>query len=132
MIIDVLFAIALIIACFKGYRKGLILALFSFAGFIIGLTAAMKLSAVVADHLKSRVNISDKWLPFISFLIVFAVTVLLVRWGGKLVEKSIESVELGWVNKLAGVLLYAVLYSIILSIFLFFAEKINFLKPSTI
>jgi membrane protein required for colicin V production len=132
MIIDITFVLLLIWACFKGYKKGLIVALFSFIGLVIGLAAALKLSAVVADHLKNSVNVSAKWLPFLSFILVFIVVVLLVRLGAKLIEKTLEVALLGWANRLGGILLYTLVYTIILSIFLFYAEKINLLKPATI
>jgi membrane protein required for colicin V production len=132
MIIDIIFAILILLACFKGYKRGLIVAVFSFIGFVIGLAAALKLSAIVANHLKNSVNISAKWLPCLSFILVFIVVVLLVRIGAKLIEKTAEAVLLGWANRLGGILLYALLYTIILSIFLFYAEKINLLNEATI
>jgi len=130
--IDVIFAVIIVIACIKGYQKGLIIALFSLVAFIIGLAAALKLSAVVAGWLNGSANISAKWLPFISFAVVFFVVVLLVRWGGKLIEKTFEMVLLGWVNRLGGIIFYAALYIIIFSVFLFYADKIHLLKPETI
>jgi len=130
--IDIIFAILIIIACVKGYQKGLILALFSIVAFIIGLAAALKLSSVVAGWLGNNANISARWLPFLSFAIVFFVVVLLVRWGGKLIEKTFEMSLLGWVNRLGGIIFYAALYIIIFSVFLFYAEQVHLIKPETI
>lgn len=130
MIIDLLFCVLLILACIKGYRKGLIIAVFSVIALIAGLAAALKLSAVVADNLRGSINLSAKWLPFVSFAIVFFAVVFLVYWGGKLVEKTFQMVLLGWVNRLGGIILYVALYTVILSIFLFFAEKMVLLNPS--
>ena len=75
--IDIIFAIIIIIACIKGYQKGLIIAVFSIIAFIIGLAAALKLSAVVAGWLNGQANISAKWLPFISFALVFLLLYIL-------------------------------------------------------
>ena len=130
--IDLIFAVILIIAVIKGLRKGLAVALFSIVAFIIGLAAAMKLSAVVAVYLQKNVAVSNHWLPFISFIIVFLVVVVLVNLGGKLVEKTFEMAFLGWANRLGGAIFYMILYIIIFSIFLFYAEKINLLKQDTI
>ncbi len=132
MFIDLIFAIFMFIAIFKGSQKGLIIALFSIIAFILGLAAALKLSTAVAGYLKESVNVSDKWLPFIAFALVFFVVVLLVRLGGKLVEKTFQIALLGWINRLGGILLYVALYTIILSIFIFYAEKLQWLKPETI
>jgi len=132
MFIDFIFAVIIIIACIKGYQRGLVVAVFSIIAFILGLAAALKLSTVVADHLKGSISVSAKWLPFISFALVFLAVVLLVRWGGKLVEKTFQMAMLGWVNRIGGIILYAALYIIIFSIFLFYAEKLLLLKPSVI
>lgn len=130
--IDIIFAILIIVACIKGYQKGLIIALFSIIAFIIGLAAALKLSSLVAGWLGQNANISVKWLPFLSFALVFFAVVLLVRWGGKIIEKTFQMALLGWVNRLGGIIFYAALYIIIFSVFLFYAEKINLLNPETI
>ncbi|MFN8244203.1 MAG: CvpA family protein [Ferruginibacter sp.] len=131
MIIDLLFAILLVMAAIKGYRKGLILAVFSLLAFFVGLAAALKLSAVVAGYLKDSISVSARWLPFLSFLLVFLGVVLLVHWGGKLVETSFQAIMLGWVNRIAGILLYAVIYTLIFSIFLFYAQNLHLLKPAS-
>jgi membrane protein required for colicin V production len=130
--IDIIFIILMIAACVKGYQKGLIIALFSIVAFIIGLAAALKLSAVVAVWLGGNANISAKWLPFISFALVFFGVVLMVNWGGKLIEKTFEMALLGWANRIGGIIFYVLLYIIIFSIFLFYAEKIHLLKSETI
>jgi membrane protein required for colicin V production len=132
MLIDLIFAALIILAIFKGYQKGLILAVFSIIAFIIGLAAALKLSTVVADYLKTSVSVSAKWLPFIAFALVFFLVVLLVRLGAKLIEKTFQAVLLGWLNRIGGILLYALLYLIILSIFVFYAEKLQLLQPAAI
>jgi membrane protein required for colicin V production len=132
VIIDFIFAALMVLAFLKGWQRGLIVALFSIIAFIIGLAAALKLSTAVAGWLGSSTNVSAKWLPFISFALVFFVVVLLVRLGGKLIEKTFQAVMLGWANRIAGILLYAALYTIIFSIFLFYAEKIQLLKPATV
>lgn len=132
MLIDLIFAACMVFAIIKGYQKGLILAVFSIIAFIIGLAAALKLSAVVAGYLKDSVSVSAQWLPFISFALVFLLVVLLVRWGGKLIEKTFQVVLLGWLNRIGGIIFYAALYIIILSVFLFYAQKLHLLQPSAI
>jgi membrane protein required for colicin V production len=132
MLIDLVFAVLMIVAIVKGYRKGLIIAVFSIIAFIIGLAAALKLSAAVAEYIKDSVSISSKWLPFIAFAIVFITVVILVRLGAKLIEKGFQLVLLGWLNRIGGIIVYVVLYIIILSIFLFYAEKLQLVRPSAI
>lgn len=131
MILDIIVVIILILAVIKGYRQGLIVALFSAIAFIVGLAAAMKLSVVVAGYIGQAVKISDKWLPIISFAVVFIIVVLLVRWGAALIQKSVEFAMLGWLNRIGGILLYVGLYILIFSILIFYADQLGFIKPET-
>ncbi len=130
--IDIIFAILILIAIVKGYKKGLIIAIFSSIAFIVGLAAALKLSATVAMYLQNNVAISSKWLPFLSFAVVFIIVVLLINLGGKLLEKTFEMALMGWANRVGGILLFISLYIIIFSIFLFYAVKINLFEEGTI
>ena len=132
MLIDIIFAVFMVIAIIKGYQKGFIIAVFSIIAFIVGLAAALKLSAVVAAYLKNSVHVSDKWLPFIAFAVVFFAVVILVSLGGKLIEKVFKVVLLGWLNRIGGIILYTTLYLIIFSIFIFYAEKLQLIQPSAI
>lgn len=132
MIIDILFIICMVFAIFKGYRNGLIVAVFSLAAIIVGLAAAMKLSVYVAKQLGEHTSVSQSWLPFISFALVMITVVILVRLGATALQKMAELVLLGWLNKLAGIVLYIVLYVLVLSVMLFFAEKLHLLDQNTI
>lgn len=132
MLIDIIFAVFLLLALMRGYRQGLIIGLFSLLSIIIGLAAAMKLSTVVAGWLGDSVNMSKEWLPLVSFILVFFVVVLLIRLGAKAIERAVEVVLLGWVNKLAGILLYAVIGLLVFSVLLFYAEQMQLIQPATI
>lgn len=132
MLIDILFLVLMIIALIKGYRKGLVLASFSFVGIFLGLAASVKFSAVVAGWLKEYTHTSVAWLPFLAFLIILIAVWILVRIGSKLIEASLELVMLGWLNRVLGILLFAFLYASIFSVVLFYADKMHILKPSMI
>lgn len=132
MLIDIIFAVLLVLAVWKGYEKGLIIGLFSLIAIIIGLAAAMKLSTVVAGWIGRAVNISQEWLPLVSFIVVFIVVLLLIRLGARAIERTFEVAMMGWLNKLGGILLYVAIYTIVFSVLLFYAEKMQLIKPETI
>lgn len=132
MLLDIITAILLLVAVFKGLRKGLVVALFSFLAFFIGLAAALKLSVFMADYIGSNVEISQRWLPALAFFVVFLMVVLLVRLGAKAIEAALRLMLLGWLNRLSGVLLYILLYFFIYSILLFYATQLHLLKDETI
>ena len=132
MIIDIAFLVIIILAIFKGLRKGFILGIFSLLAFIIGLAAALKLSVIVAAYLQKNVVTASRWLPVLSFLLVFIAVILLVGLGARLIKKTIDFAMLGWLDRLGGMVLYIIIYTIIFSVILFFAEKLLFLKPEVI
>jgi len=131
MILDIIFAVIVIFAIIKGIQRGLIVGLFSFLAVIIGLAAAIKLSAVVAGHIGKAIKISDAWLPLISFAIVFIGVILLVRLGANLIQKTVEIGILGCIFRLGGILFYLAIYIIVYSVLLFYAEQIKLLQPIT-
>ncbi len=132
MLIDVAFLIIMLFAFFSGIRKGLIIGIFSFLAFIIGLAAALKLSAVVAKLLANSTGETAKWVPVLSFVLVFVAVALIVHLGARIIKRTISLAMLGWVDKIGGVLFYIVIYTIVFSVVLFFAEKTMLIKPETI
>ncbi|MES2881189.1 MAG: CvpA family protein [Bacteroidota bacterium] len=131
MQIDIIAFILICMAIFKGWQKGLIVALFSFVAFIVGMAAALKLSVAAARYLGDAVHISQRWLPVIAFVAVFVIVVLLIRLGAKLIEGAVNLVMLGWLNKLGGILLFLLIYFFIFSILLFYAGQLQLIKPAT-
>lgn len=132
MLIDIITVILFIMAIFKGLRKGLVVAVFSFFAYFIGLAAALKLSALVAGYIGSNVEVSQRWLPFLAFAVVFIIVVLLVRLGARAIEGMMRVLLLGWVNRIGGALLYILIYFFIYSILLFYATQLHLIKEETI
>ncbi len=130
--IDVAFVIIVCIGIFKGWRKGLISAVCSLIGFFIGIAAALKLSGSLAAWLAIEYPSTAKWIPFVSFTLVFILTVLVVRLIGKTIETVIDTALMGWWNKLAGGIVYSFLYVIVYSVFLFFLVKLKIVGNAAI
>ena len=128
MAIDIFFLLLMIMAVIKGFSRGLIVAVFSFVAIIIGLAAAIKLSALVAGWLQGNTHLGAQWLPFISFALVMIAVIILVRLGARMIQKTAELMMLGWINRLGGIIFYTALYIMVFSIVLFYAEKMQLLK----
>jgi membrane protein required for colicin V production len=132
MLIDILFIGMMTIAVFKGIRNGLIVAIFSIIGWILGIYAAFRFADVAAGYLKGILEISPKTLYIVSFIIVFLIVMLLVYLGAKMIEKTVELVFMGWVNRIGGIIFYVLLYTLIFSVMIFFAEKFKLISEETI
>jgi membrane protein required for colicin V production len=132
LVIDILVLVAVIAAVINGLRKGLIIAVFSILAFIVGIAAALKLSAVAANWIGNSTNISSKYLPVLGFIVVFIAVVLLVRIGAKMIEGMVKFALLGWLNKIGGIIFYIILYIVFVSTFLFFAIQLQFFSQEEI
>jgi len=132
MSIDVLFLLFMVLAIFRGIGHGFIISICSAIAIFIGLAAAIRLSASVAAAVANSAHLSYRWLQVATFLLIFLGVVILVRLGARLLEKAVDLAMMGWLNKLAGVLLYAAVYTIVLSVVLFYAVQLHLVGPGTL
>lgn len=130
MIIDILFAITLLFAIFKGWRKGLIVGIFSLLALIAGAAAALKLSASFSLYIQKETHHPSVLWPVVAFIIIFFVVALLVHLIARALEKVAQLAMLGWINRLLGILLYGIAYTIIFSIALWFANQLYLMTPT--
>ena len=132
MTIDVLFLLAMVLAIFRGLRHGFIISVLSAIAIIVGLAAAIRLSAAVAGSASAGMHHPSRWLPVLAFLLIFLGVIILVRLLARMLGKAVDLAMMGWLNKLAGVLLYAIVYTIILSVLLFYATQLHLVRSETL
>jgi len=127
--IDIVFAIILVFAIYKGYSRGLIVAVFSFVAVMIGMAAALKLTTVAVLYAQQHWLVHTRWLPVLCFISLFVGVVLLVRLGATLMQKLVELAMMGWLNKLGGIILYSAIFITVYSILLWIANQLYWLSP---
>jgi membrane protein required for colicin V production len=132
MALDVVTAILLILFFIQGYRKGLVIAIFSLLGIILGIVCALKLSHLLADWLLKNNIITSGWGQFLSYLILFIGVVLLVRLIGKAIETAMQAMLLGIVNRIIGGLLYTFIAAFILSSIIWICVQMHIITEQTI
>ena len=101
--LDIIIGIILILFAIVGLRNGIIREAFSLAAFIGGIYGAIKLSDMVGKWLGNIINVSPEWMAVISFILVFIALALLINWLGNMLANLIESVSLGFIDKLGGI-----------------------------
>jgi membrane protein required for colicin V production len=118
--IDIILVVPIIWFAYQGFKRGLIIELASLLALILGIYAAISFSHYAAYFLTNSLGMETEYLPIISFILTFIVVVVLVYLVGKILEKLINMVALGFLNKLAGslfgILKAAVLMSIVILI----------------
>jgi membrane protein required for colicin V production len=123
--IDIVLGIILILAAINGFKKGLIAEVASLAALILGIWGAIKFSYITSEFLIENFNLKTDYLNLISFAVTFVVIVILVHVVSSAVNKLVETVMLGFVNKLAGVVFGILKSALILSIILVLFDKID-------
>ncbi len=132
MWIDILSGTILIIAILQGYRHGLIKAIISFCSLFIGLIVAFQFAGYISNILKEHTKIGSQWLPFIAFLVVLIGVMILLKMITGILQQSAEWLLLGWLNKLLGMVLYALIYCTILSAVLYFMILLGVVEKSSV
>ena len=100
--VDIILLVPIIWFVYQGFRKGFVIELASLVALVLGIYAALYFSDYAAEFLIGHFNMGSKYVPVVSFIITFIVIVFIVYSIGKLLEKLIDLVALGFLNKLAG------------------------------
>ncbi len=67
----------------------------------------------------------SKFAPILAFILVFVAIGFAVKFLGRIVEKSLGAMMLGWTNRLAGALIYFFAGAIICSGFIWLLNSLN-------
>jgi membrane protein required for colicin V production len=123
--IDIIIGLLLLFAAISGYSKGLISEIISLAALILGIWGAISFSYIAADFIREIFGSDFKHLNIVSFIITFIAIVLLIHLAGGMVNRILECVIPGFLNKLTGAAFGVLRTALILSIILIAFDKID-------
>lgn len=123
MAIDIIALFILMISVYKGWTRGLVMAIFTFVSYIVALIIAFKFSGWVASHYLQDLTEGGRWPSILAFLLVMITVMIAVRIIGKIIEKSLELMLMGVFNKMAGILLFCSIYCTVFGVLLVYASR---------
>ncbi len=82
--------------------------------------------------MRSSTNLQSGWAQLVSYMILFVLVVLIVRLVASLIQKSVDAIMLGTINRLIGGVLYAFLGAVLWSSFLWIGGHMGLVGPETI
>ena len=123
--IDLILAVFLVWAAYKGFKNGLIIEVASLAALILGIFGAIKFSGFTADFLVEQFDITTKYLSLIAFAITFIIIVVLVHLLARILDKLVKAIALGFINRLLGIVFGVAKVAFILSIVLVILNTVN-------
>ncbi|MBU8891136.1 MAG: CvpA family protein [Bacteroidales bacterium] len=133
--IDLVFAILLLWSAYRGYTKGFIVQLATLAALLLGILGAVLFSDFTSGLIIKNFDVTGQYLPILSFAVTFVVIVIAVHLFAKMLNKLIDAIALGIVNRLLGVLFSVLKIAFIVSIILVLINKAdnkyNFIPDET-
>jgi len=126
---DIVILLCFVPAIFGGLIKGFVRQAAGLAALLLGIWAGYHFSELVSAKLCTWIDTSPQWLSIISFAAIFIVVLLLVTLVGRLSEKAIQLVLLGWLDKLLGLVFAIVKTAFILSIIIYILVSLDSLIP---
>jgi membrane protein required for colicin V production len=124
--IDIVFAILLGFAVYKGFKNGFFVEVASFIGLLLGIYVALKFSnwmgAVFSDIFPTW---HSKYITITAFILTFILVLIGIHLSAKVLTKVFNGAFLGGINKIAGIIFSVLKMILTLSVVLFIVEKIN-------
>lgn len=119
--LDFIIIIPAIYACWKGFKKGFIVEMFTLLALLVGLYVAIHFSDWTSRKIQENVSSTLEYLPAISFTITFLAVGAMIYFLGKAIEKLVDFTHLSLFNKFLGILfsLLKMIYIISILIVLF-------------
>jgi membrane protein required for colicin V production len=123
--IDIILCIVLVYSVYQGFRKGFIVMVGTLAALLLGIWGAVKFSGFTESFLQDKFGWEYKYNSLIAFAITFIGIVIGVNIVAKLLDKVAESVSLGFMNKLLGIIFATLRNAFIISIVLVILNGID-------
>jgi len=125
--LDIVLAIPMVWGLYKGLTSGLIMEISRLVALIAGVYLAVRFAQELSEYLYQNTELTNEFLPIISFAIIFVGVVLLVHLFAKAIEKLATAVALGWANKASGALFGVFRMTFILSIVIMMLTRFELL-----
>lgn len=125
-IFDIVVIILLVPAIFSGYTKGFISQIFSIIAIVVSIWSSVHFADQLCDYLKDTLMQDNPvLLKIIAFVIILVLVSLVLVIIGKIIEKFLKIIMLGWLNKLLGIIFSLIKWALILSLLIGVFNNIN-------
>ena len=103
-VIDILISIILLYFIFEGYKKGFVKQTATILGILLSLYLAISKYAEFQYYIKPYLNVSDAFLQFISFAIIFIAVNIVIQIFSNVLEKMTKYPFIKPFNQVGGAL----------------------------
>jgi membrane protein required for colicin V production len=114
--VDFVILILLVFGLVRGFTDGFVKELASLLALILGIWGAIKFSAFTAGKLYDYFDMTGRYVGIIAFLITFILIVIVIHFIGILVDKFVDTLSLGFLNRILGLVFGVFKTALILSV----------------
>ncbi|MBP7184036.1 MAG: CvpA family protein [Saprospiraceae bacterium] len=108
-----------------GFSRGIIQTVFNVVSYILGLLIAFKFTSMTSEMMSTLLNYNSPFLFFGSFILLMFLCIAGIRLLSRGLENSLDFVNAGILNQIAGGILSGGLLVLVFSSFVWFADKAN-------
>ncbi len=101
-ILDIIIGIPVLWMAYRGFTKGFVIEVTTLIALLLGIYAALNFSSFTAGLLNDYFTLEQQYMTILSFAVTFVVVVIAVVFIGRLLEKFVNLIALGFLDKLAG------------------------------
>jgi len=127
--IDIVIIVLLIFGLARGFINGFIKELASLLALILGIWGAIKFSTFTAGRLYDYFDMTGPYVGIIAFMVTFVIIVVIIHFLGLLLDKFVETISLGFLNSLLGLVFGVLKSALILSVIFVVLNAINARHP---
>ncbi len=123
--LDIVMIALMIYFIVKGFMRGFVMEVASLFGIVISLYVAKWYGDALMSFILSATGWAAEVNHVVSFVVVFLLMLIAVRFGAMLVSRLVKLVLLGWLDKLLGAVFSWLKCVLVMSVLLFSFGKVN-------
>ena len=123
--LDIILLVCFLPGIIRGLSKGFLEQALALGGVVLSVWAAFHFSALVSTWLKPYVDMSERALNAVAFVVILVAISLLVLLVAKLLTKVAELAMLGWLNKLLGLVFALAVNALVIGVFIILFDTVN-------
>ncbi|SDD67352.1 membrane protein required for colicin V production [Algoriphagus faecimaris] len=127
--IDIAIVLILVLGAYEGYKQGFLLGILGLIGFVVAIVLGFYFMEPAAAWLGENVENVNLSYPVMGFLLIFFISLILIRVVGWTLKKLMDLTILGTFDAIGGIFFGVVKAGFFLSLFYWFTKEFDLDLP---
>ena len=128
-LVDIILILPIVFGAFAGFKKGFVLEIASFVALFLAILGGLEFLHWGIGIINEQFNLAGKFVPILSFLMIFVAIIVLVNLLGKALKEVVHMTPLGSIDTVVGGLIGALKWAFILSLAIWFVDILSIPIP---